>query len=247
MQLFITHDLQEPLALPMNYQHILQAIIYKNLENTFGFSNYMHDKGFQYGQRQFRLFTFSLLNGRYEISRGRICFLEKIWWEIRSPEVFLIQMLAEKIKMNGIWYGSNHYEHVEVQLFDETIEWDAVPVRMITPICVYSTDAETKKTHFYAPDEQEFYNLINDNFRHKYEAYYGVEPESGIWMNPTSVSERDRVVTKYKGFYISGWRGGYYLQGERKYLDFLYQMGLGSKNAQGFGMFMVDNEKQSDL
>lgn len=31
---------------------------------------------------------------------------------------------------------------------------------------------------------------------------------------------------------ISGWKGGYYLQSERKYLDFLYPMGLGSKNAQ---------------
>ena len=38
---------------------------------------------------------------------------------------------------------------------------------------------------------------------------------------------------------ISGWYGEYYLVGKRKYLDFLYQTGLGSKNSQGFGMFDV--------
>ena len=34
--------------------------------------------------------------------------------------------------------------------------------------------------------------------------------------------------------------GEYELIGEPKYLDFLYQTGLGSKNAQGFGMFEVE-------
>lgn len=49
-------------------------------------------------------------------------------------------------------------------------------------------------------------------------------------------------MTKYKGFYISGWLGEYELSGEAKYLDFLYQTGLGSKNAQGFGLFDVVEE-----
>ena len=36
-----------------------------------------------------------------------------------------------------------------------------------------------------------------------------------------------------------GYKGVYKLEGERKYLDFLFQVGLGSKCSQGFGMFDI--------
>lgn len=36
--------------------------------------------------------------------------------------------------------------------------------------------------------------------------------------------------------YLSAWKGFYALHGARKYLDFLYNIGLGSKNGAGFGM-----------
>ena len=38
---------------------------------------------------------------------------------------------------------------------------------------------------------------------------------------------------------LTAYSGTYELFGERKYLDFLYQTGLGSKNSQGFGMFEI--------
>ena len=48
-----------------------------------------------------------------------------------------------------------------------------------------------------------------------------------------------KLVTKYQGSYIEAWYGNFILSGKRKYLDFLYQTGLGSKNSQGFGMFNI--------
>lgn len=45
-----------------------------------------------------------------------------------------------------------------------------------------------------------------------------------------------KMVTKYQGHYIIAWYGEYILSGKRKYLDFLYQVGIGAKNSQGFGM-----------
>jgi CRISPR-associated endoribonuclease Cas6 len=66
-----------------------------------------------------------------------------------------------------------------------------------------------------------------------------VAPESNIELIPVQVTEKDKYVTRYKDFYMSGWNGDYILRGKRKYLDFLYQVGLGGKNAQGFGMFTI--------
>ena len=110
-------------------------------------------------------------------------------------------------------------------------------IKMKTPITIYSTDAESKSVYFYAPDEEFFYKKINDNFCRKYLAYCGIVPVTAIKIQPIQVSAKDKFVTKYKQSYITGWYGIYKLIGERKYLDFLYQVGLGGKNSQGFGMF----------
>ena len=84
-----------------------------------------------------------------------------------------------------------------------------------------------------------FYQSINGNFFRKYQAYYGVPPISDIQMNLCDNKVPRKIVTKYKGIYITGWLGNYKISGERKYLDFLYQTGLGAKNSQGFGMFSI--------
>ncbi|MBQ8166545.1 MAG: CRISPR-associated endoribonuclease Cas6, partial [Lachnospiraceae bacterium] len=64
---------------------------------------------------------------------------------------------------------------------------------------------------------------------------------TAVRLEPIKVTQKDKYVTKYKGIYVSGWKGIYQLSGEAKYLDFLYQTGLGAKNAQGFGMFEIHN------
>ena len=50
---------------------------------------------------------------------------------------------------------------------------------------------------------------------------------------------KDKYFTKYKNFFIEAWYGLYLLEGNADYLSFLYDAGLGSKNAQGFGMFEI--------
>lgn len=242
MQLLVTHELDEELVLPLNYHHILQAIIYKGLENSDEcykehFHDFLHDKGFSHGSRSYKLFTFSLLKGKYEIENRKIIFRDQISFEVRCPDIFVIKRLAEGFSERGINYGDVHVTRVKTFLRDWTVEENIILAEMVTPVCVYSTDSETKKTHFYNPAEPEFGELVNENFIRKYMAYYGVEPESDVVLEPVRVMEKDKFVTNYKGFYISGWRGIYRLYGERKYLDFLYQTGLGSRNSQGFGMF----------
>ena len=239
MQLKVSHKIQNELVLPLNYHHILQAIIYKSLGKSYGYNNFVHDTGFQFDNRKFKMFTFSLLKGKYRIENRKIYFQQEVSFEVRSPEIFFIRQLAEHIEKYGISYGEQHYNDIEIELSEDTIEWEEVHIKMKTPITVYSTDPFSKNTYFFQPDEEEFYQQICDNFVRKYIACFGVEPEEGIWIEPVRVSDKDKFVTNYKGFYISGWYGEYYLTGRRKYLDFLYQTGLGSKNSQGFGMFDI--------
>ena len=112
-------------------------------------------------------------------------------------------------------------------------------IRMKSPLAVYSTDGESGKTYYFSPDQTAFYEMVQDNFFRKYQAYYGIAPESQIWMKPCGEKTPKKLVTRYKEGYVTAWYGTYRLAGERKYLDFLYQAGIGAKNSQGFGMFEI--------
>ena len=237
MQLHIYHEINDTLVLPLNYQHMLQAIIYRNLKSSYGYSDYIHNNGFMQNGRKFKLFTFSLLGGNYTINNKKMIFTKWLEFEVRSPEIFMLKMLAENIQQNGICYGNQLFQNVQTKLMDTTIENEELHIRMKSPCTVYSTDPDTKKTYYFTPADEEFPYMINENFLRKYTACFSIEPSSNIWIEPIYVTAKDKFVTKYKDFYICGFMGEYYLTGERKYLDFLYQTGLGSKNSQGFGMF----------
>lgn len=243
MQLLIEHELPEELILPINYHQILQGIIYRGLQSFPEYSGFVHNSGYRYGERHYRLFTFGQLKGKYRIEAGKIVFSEHVSFEIRSTEVLLLKLLKDNFKKQGIAYGEQRYHKVNAVLRDKTIESEEIVIQMKSPLVGYETDAVSGKTHFFSPEDKEFYQRVEENFVRKYQAYAGIEVSEGIEIHPVRVTEKDKCVTKYKGCYITGWFGEYRLKGCRKYLDFLYQTGLGSKNAQGFGMFEIKEEK----
>lgn len=239
MQIIIKHHASPTLELPINYHHILQAIIYNALSTDKDLAKEVHEQGFSKNGRAYKLFQFSQIRGKYQIANRKIMFSEEVSFEIRSVDQRAIMAMKKYFETNGITYGSNHYENVTVTVTDYTVEDEEIVIKMRTPVTVHATDKLTKKTFFFHPDEQRFATLIRDNFKRKYNAYTGILPEKGIEIETISFREKDKFVTNYKGFYISGWYGIYKLKGERKYLDFLYQTGLGDRNSQGFGMFDV--------
>ena len=236
MQLYVHIDLNEPLVLPINYNHIIQAIIYKTLSVMPNYSEFLHERGYASGTRQYKMFQFSQLKGEYKIIDKKIIFYSAVEFEIRSPEPLLIHLLNGGFIYEGITFGEKQYRKIRTKIDDFTVEDQAISVQMKTPIVVYSTDPVTKYTDYYSPIDQEFYEGIQQNAYNKYTAYYGVEPDSYIEIQKIQNSVAKKMVTKYQGHYIIAWYGEYMLSGKRKYLDFLYQVGIGAKNSQGFGM-----------
>ena len=239
MQLIVQINLDEPLSLPVNYNHILQAIIYRALNIMPEYAAFFHDNGFEWGQRQYKMFQFSQLTGKYWIENRRITFYSEVSFEVRSPEPLLIRLLAEDMWKNGVVFGEKHYSDVRIGLSDFTVEEMELLIRMKSPLTVYSTDGESGKTCYFSPDQTAFYEMVQDNFFRKYQAYYGIAPESQIWLEPCGEKIPKKLVIRYKEGYVTAWYGTYQLAGERKYLDFLYQAGIGAKNSQGFGMFEI--------
>jgi len=239
MQLYVHIELDEPLVLPINYNHIIQAVIYRTLSVMPDYTDFLHNRGYSSGHRQYKMFQFSQLKGKYRIKEKNIIFYSFIELEIRSPEPLLIQLLDGGFRYCGITFGQKSYKNIRTKINDFTVEKDELIVKTVTPIVVYSTDSTTKYTVYYSPEDIEFYEEIQNNAYRKYQAYYGVEPDSYVEIKEASDMTAKKLVTKYQGSYIEAWYGNFILFGKRKYLDFLYQTGLGSKNSQGFGMFNI--------
>lgn len=232
MQLTISIKLQEPCILPIAYHHILQSAIYAQIGGE------LHDVDFKYDRRGYKLFTFGPLEGKYVISNRNIIFSDEISFEVRCFVDEIGLNIINTITKNGIRLGRNTYKDVEVNIKRRFIENNRITISMKSPICVYETD-DDKHTIFFNPTEEEFYYAVEDNFIRKYAAVMEEYPEDGISLELVKFSQRDRYFTKYKGFYIEAWKGIYELSGKPDYLSFLYDVGIGAKNSQGFGMFDV--------
>lgn len=240
MVLTMEFKLKHELELPVNYQHMLQSALYALVRNESREEKNYHDEGALYEKRAFRLFVFGRIQGKCRVERGRIFFREKISLEVRSAYPEMLEKMSQNLEEKGLNLGRNCLEPFRIRLAEKTKKENTYILEMDSPIVAYRT-GEDKQTIFYTPWEDEFYGLIKDNFRRKYYACYGIEvPDEELpELSMIEVCERDKVVTKYKGFYITAWKGQYRLTGKPEYLDFLYRTGLGCRNSQGFGLFQV--------
>lgn len=231
------------LRLPINHQEVIQGFVYRSLENT-EFATFLHDNGFTYEKRSYKLFTFSRLNGKYSIRRddNTIYFSDKVMLSISSVVHDFTSDLSNKFLLSDDLYIAGQpivVEEVTTKVIKDTGKTN-YRIKMLSPITVYSTYENAygaQKTEFYTPDDPLFSEMIEQNFIKKYTAYHETAPQQPISIRPYKVSERNKVVAKYKNLYITGWTGLYDFTGPFEAIQFLYDSGLGAKNSQGFGMF----------
>ena len=198
MQLVVHIGLDEPLSLPINYNHILQAVIYHSLDLMPDYAAFLHNGGFTRGQRQYKMFQFSQMKGEYQITDKKITFFSEVSFEVRSPEPLLIRLLGEKMWSQGIRFGEHRYTDVQLELYDYTVEDQELLIRMRSPLTLYATDEETGKTFYFSPDDPAFYDMADDNFYRKYEAYYGIPPMSRITLEKYGNKFPKKMVTRYQ-------------------------------------------------
>lgn len=229
------------LRLPLAYQYIIQSAIYHWLSADPERGTWLHDQGRRYEERRFKHFTFSALQGPYRIVGREIVFPDQVELVIRSIDPDSMTVIGQDLKQRDFFtLGGQECRIEKVGVTGGVVESARLTIRMLAPVTVYRTDPDTGQTYYFTPREEDFYSRINQNFYRKYKAYYEKFPTADITLTPLKVSDRDKVVTCYKGIYINGWRGIYEISGLPAALNFLYYVGLGAKNAQGFGMFAIE-------
>jgi len=223
--------------IPINYHHEVQSLIYHLLANTESRELHNHVEGF--GERDYKLFTFSTLRGRNKIHNKRITFENVFYLDVRSVRSVLCDSLYMALNESlELRLCGQPMALKFVKIEERVITERKLNIRMLSPLEVHTTD-ENKYTYYYTPLDKDFSAQINANFQRKWTAYTGNPPVGDIEIAVANVSAGDKYVTTYKGIYINGWRGEYILTGSPEYLNFLYYCGLGARNSDGFGMFEV--------
>jgi len=239
------------LILPKHYNYLIQGFIYRNLSKAI--ATKVHDQGYKYGKREFRLFTFSRLFGRFEFQDGNIVFKEKCTLWIASPITEILESFACSLARKGkIKIGNNdcHVMSIEVPFIGDYNE--ELLVRVLSPITVYSTlftKDKKKKTYYYSPFEDNFSKLLKENLFKKYVLVNKGEHDSkfDFSIRPEKVSKKNEHIIFYKETVIKAWSGIYRLKGSIELIKLAFDCGLGAKNSQGFGMIEKWNRPSSSL
>ncbi len=238
------------LRAPVQYNHLLQGLIYANLDRAL--SEWLHEKGHAYGQRRFKLFTFSRLFGDRAASNGRVEFRGPVHFYLGSVDSEVLGSFAEHLLTKpDVRLGSVSCRVAEVGVEPEPKVGRASPmlVRTLSPITAYSTlqtpDGK-KKTYYYAPQEREWGESLVSNIARKAKALeWSTDVDrdlQGAYVKPRKVGKTDQQILSFKGFWIKGWTGLYEVNLPEPYFRLAYDAGLGAKNAQGCGMVEVVEE-----
>ena len=268
IEIVFRHD--RSLILPIHYNKIIQGFLYNSISDEL--ADKLHNEGYPYEKRQFKLFTFSRILGRYRLNKwdGTIEFSSPSKLIVSSPVERFVQELGNEFLRSGLLHlGQNEVsvEQVNIQLMPVFSE--KMRIRMLSPITIYSTLKKadgSSKTYYYSPFESEFSELLEANLKKKASIISEYNDcsvtvasslcgdiaknkidEYSFTIEPTRVRNNDQKILTYKGFVIKCWMGEYKIIGSPQLYRVAYDAGLGGKNSQGFGCFevisLIDGQK----
>ncbi|QTA38787.1 CRISPR-associated endoribonuclease Cas6 [Thermosipho ferrireducens] len=211
-----------------------------NLINSDEYRKFIHDEGFAFEKRKFKLYTFSRLLGNFEINKEKnsIMFFNKVKLIISSmDDNFCNYLMQTLLKFGEIRLGRNILQ-IDTVIAKNFEPADELKVVTRSPVTVYSTYLDNfgrKKTLFYHPDDKKFQELLEKNLIKKYQTIHSKLPEGRISVIHAGKKPK-KVQVIYKGFKITGWMTAFDLYGDPMLLKIAYETGLGAKNSLGFGL-----------
>ncbi len=235
MQIIIALVSKKEIVLPIAYRHAQQSMIYNALRSSPEYSEKLHNYGTSELTTGFKLFTFGQFEGGYRMAGKSIIFCDRIVFEIRCHDAFMAQLLLSGFSKGKKVKLLKNELTVESCLLENKKNYKtAVTVRTVSPITVLSNTSDGH-TVYFSPDEDAFYSRIIANAKRKWCTLFD---EEEFKLSIYSADEKYRkLVTVFKNTYVNAWYGTFVLEGNPEAIDFLYNVGLGNKTSQGFGMF----------
>lgn len=244
MRIKVVLDLNEK-KIPINYHSILQGVIYNSLLTSENVSE-VHDYGFKFGKRKFKLFTFSDIFGdtEYLNESKELLFKSNGYFEVASYKDELILSLISFLSQNkSIVFNKQIIKVESFTLLDETINNEEKQTyQTISPITTYVTD-KNRKTTYFEPNSIEFKESIIQNLSQKFFLLYNENIPNIEITEITDVSKK--VIYFRNSFCIAYMCKITFDKLSPKVKKIILSCGLGAKNSSGFGMMKNAYEKKN--
>lgn len=222
-------------VLPLAYNEYVQGMLYSCWHEKYP---QLHDHA-PGGAKAFRYFTFGRLEGkgRVDTTAKTIAFDQAITLEVRSVFEELAEELASQlVRADEVRIGQSRFDIVNLQTADRLLYPGSAEVRMRTPVTVHVTQ-DNGQTLPLEPSQPEFCEALQTNLQAKLQDF-GSDLDPRLQIVP-HVKGMRKQVTRFKGFWVTGWLGEFTVSAEPETLAFLYHVGLGARNSAGFGMFDI--------
>ena len=235
--------------LKTGFNALLQALIYNNISDNL--AKKLHDEGFLYEKRKFKLFVFSsiLERGDFDVARKEFKFPQSISFYISSPVDYILEDMARTfINSNYVILGNNKLFVSSVNVINVMLpESNILKINALTPIEMHSTlkKADGKNfTYYHSPFEERFSVLIRENLLKKWSIYHKEKTEASFVIKPLFKNKNNEKIVYFgtgkNKTLVKGWKGYFNIESNNpKLLRFALDAGLGGRNSQGFGMIEV--------
>ena len=230
----------EGVCIPMHYNHMIQAALLGALKDK-AYKEFMHDEGYRYEKRSYKLFTFSkIIGSNIKVAeQKKIKFMGEVKLIVSSSQRKFIMQLKEGVEEKGLRLGKWNCDVVSARVLEEWLVGSYLKVETLSPVVAYSTilENEKKRTKYYGPLDQEFGLILRENVIKKYKAITGKEELEDENFDVVAIAgeEYKKSIVYYKDFVIVGFSGKFMLVGNPSLIQLVLEAGLGGKNAQGFG------------
>ncbi|QSZ27498.1 CRISPR-associated endoribonuclease Cas6 [Aceticella autotrophica] len=245
MRIKITLLPDEDNVLNLNYNYFLSAWIYNTLQKANKeYADELHSKGYSYGKKIFKLFTFSQLRCKnIKIIGENIKFMNRTFLYIASPKKEFILNFVKEILENNLLILQDYkfrIESVEVEkepFFEKENRFICLsPIVTSTAVVI---EGKRKSVNLPLYDDRFVENLKN-NLIEKYFIIYKTLPDNinikiNFDMNYYNKNPQGKRI-KYKNVFIKGYMVPFSMSGNAEMIKVAYNCGIGEKNSGGFGM-----------
>jgi len=185
MRLRLTLIARQLCYLPLNYQGLLSAAIYKKLGQADPvLAQWLHQKGYGQDGKLFKLFCFSPLTGMpYRIHKEAeaIEFPQgKVEWQVAFyVDAILQQFIIGLFKNQHLGLGNERFKPVDfditqVEVLPEPTWQDTMTYTCMSPVIVSEGELNKEYAQYRSPDDLNYEKLIQNNLHQRLRAILSV-------------------------------------------------------------------------
>lgn len=236
------------IILPKSYSHLLQSFIFNLVDNQQA-NSFLHDKGYQFNNRNYKPFCFSHLLGNFKIVGKNLAFSGESTLIVSSfDQEFINSITTTCIIKDDLFIGQNKIEVTSFSCNEEKLDKSEYIVKTLSPFFLYSTfnNMGSSLRHFYSPNDKKNFNIqVNNNLRRKAQAFFGKDwDDKSIEILPIFVAKKTEL---YKQGVYECYNGTFRIKGDIDLINLVYDVGLGMGNGKGFGLLEFINKEDLNV